>query len=74
MTERRNFTLTDDQYERLLNASRPVPYMIISGMEPATPQQNANDAWRAFGVELGFDWETVQKVGSDLRTFSAVPK
>ena len=73
MSERVEFEMSEDQHRRLLAACAPVPYMVFDGVEPRTPQQNANDAWRALGRELGFDWESAKPVpGKDSRHFTAL--
>ena len=66
------FVMTDKQLETILDACRPVPCMLIGSYVPRTPQENANAAWKALGLEMGFDWETVQP-GRDQKTFSADP-
>lgn len=71
MTERRNFEMSQEQLEKLLDACKPVPYMVFGGMAPRSPQENANSAWKALGEELGFDHMTVRPNGGD-RFFSAV--
>lgn len=74
MSERREFTMTEAQHARLLDACRPVPYMVFGGIEPRSQQENANDAWRSLGAEMGFDWKTVEPVpGKDSRVFTAIP-
>jgi len=70
--ERRTYTLTAEQYDALLVACRPVPYMVMGGMAPSSPQENANRAWRQLGREMGFDWSTV-RAGQTPNQFSAVP-
>ncbi len=62
---RQRYRLTDEQYERLLHAGRPVPYMIFGGRPPPSPQENANAAWCALGRELGFDGMSVDKTVED---------
>jgi hypothetical protein len=57
---------------RLLDASKPVPYMVFGGVPPRSPQENANAAWRALGDELGFDYMTVRPVpGESHSVFTA---
>lgn len=68
---RKRFTMTTEQHAKLLDACKPVPYMIIGGVMPRSPQENANDAWCALGRELGFDGMTVQPDGSDELNFTA---
>lgn len=72
--ERREFELSQEQLDKLLKASEPVPYVIIGGVEPPHPQQNANAAWQELAAEMGFQWETVEPVeGKDQKFISAIP-
>ena len=72
---RKEFTMTQQQMDKLLEACRPVPYMIFGGMPPRSPQQNANDAWCALGQEMGFDGMSVQPVaGKSELHFTAEAK
>ena len=50
---RKTYTMTQEQYDTLLAAMQPVPYMIIGGVAPRSQQENANDAWKRLGDELG---------------------
>ena len=70
--KRHAYTLTSEQYDTLLAACRPVPYMVMGGMAPSSPQENANRAWQQLGRDMGFDWTTVQS-GQTPKQFSAVP-
>lgn len=66
------FVMTDKQLEALLDACKPVPYMVIGGIAPRSPQENANDAWEKLGLEMGFDSTTVEP-GPNKKTFFAEP-
>lgn len=69
---RREFEISQDQLDGLLNASKPVPYLIVGGRGPRSPQENANTAWQALGEELGFDYMTVKPIpGKSNRFFMA---
>ena len=69
---RREFELTKDQLSELVEACKPVPYMIFGGREPASPQENANRAWEKIGSELGFRHMTVQPMrGKSVSFFTA---
>ena len=57
-----DYEMTEKQYKTLMDACKPVPYMIFGGMEPPSPQQNANDAWASLGKELNFDSTTVKPI------------
>ena len=69
---RREFHLTPGQLEKLLDACKPVPYMVVGGVPPRSPQENANSAWKALGKELGFKHLTVRPVaGKGMEFFTA---
>ena len=72
MGERREYEMTDAQLSTLLSACKPVPYMVVGGMPPRSPRQNANDAWATLGRELRFKPMTVKPVaGKGERFFTA---
>ena len=71
---RREFELTEQQYQRLLDACKPTPAMWGSGGAPmfASPQENANRAWKELGRELGFVWNSASPIpGKGPRFFVA---
>lgn len=69
---RKEFTLTQEQLDTLLDACKPVPYMVIGGIAPRSPQENANAAWATLGLELGFDSMSVRPVnGKGMEVFTA---
>jgi len=59
MRMRKEYEMTQEQYGKLLDACKPVPYMVMGGVEPTSPQENANRAWAALGEEMGFDGMSV---------------
>lgn len=69
---RKEFKLTQEQLDILLNACKPVPYMVIGGIAPRSPQENANAAWATLGLELGFDSMSVRPInGKGMEFFTA---
>ena len=65
---RKEFTMTQEQYERVVGACRSVSYIVVGGIPPRSPQENANAAWSALGEEMGFDAMSVRPVaGNDLK-------
>ena len=70
---RKEFELTQEQLNLLLDASKPTPVIFLSGEKPLfnSPQENANYAWEKLGKELGFDYMTVEPSGKGNRFFSA---
>ena len=69
---RKEFEMTKNQLDELMKACKPVPYMIIGGRKPSSPQENANRAWEKLGNEMGFKHMTVQPVrGKGAAYFTA---
>lgn len=69
---RKDFEMTQEDLDGLFEASKPVPYMVVGGIEPRSPQENANDAWARLGRKMGFDHMTVKTIhGKVARFFSA---
>lgn len=73
MSNRQRFEMTEADLKQVLEACKPVPYMVFGGVEPRSPQQNANDAWAELGSRMGFDSTTVEPTGEGDRVFTAVP-
>lgn len=74
MYPRTNYEMTQEQLDKILDACKPTPVIMIGSYTPASPQENANNAWAALGREMGFDHMTVQPIsGKGTRLFSAVP-
>ena len=74
MSGRKEFEMSEEEHAELLRACQPVRYMVVGGMEPRSPQQNANTAWESLGSKLGFKHMTVQPVsGKSSRFFTAEP-
>ncbi len=72
MSFRNEYVMSDDWHDRLLDASKPVPYIVIGG-GPRDPQESANSVWRAMADDMGFIWDTVRPVtGKSDLYFSAV--
>ncbi len=68
---REEFTMTDEQLERILTASEPVRMIMLQCGIPTSPQENANAAWKELGEEMGFEYKTVKPAGNDQRKFTA---
>jgi hypothetical protein len=69
---RKEFTMTKEQLDKLLDACKPVPYMVVGGIAPRSPQENANAAWAMLGEEMGFKPMSVRPVsGKGMEVFTA---
>jgi hypothetical protein len=70
----REYEMTQEDLDRLLDACKPVPYMVIGGRPPRSPEQNANAAWDALGRKMGFVGHTARPIpGKGDRFFTAEP-
>lgn len=70
----KKYEMTQEQLDKLLEACRPVPMIMLQCGTPSSPQENANRAWKTLGDEMGFDYMTVQPTGEGDRFFYAEPR
>jgi len=68
---RKEFKLTQEDVNFVVEASKPVPAMFLSDGGPmfGTPQENANKAWQTLGKKYGFIWHTCEPVPGKNRKF-----
>ena len=71
---RKEYELTEEQYEKLVEACLPVPMIMLQCGKPPSQQENANRAWCALGDELGFDGMSVEPSPNGSRFFTAMEK
>lgn len=72
MSPTADYEMTEEDLKEILDACKPVVYMIIAGREPSSPQENANRAWERLGKKMGFDFMTVQPSDKGPRFFTAI--
>lgn len=70
---KRDFEMTEADLQKLMDASKPVTYMVFGGRAPSSPQENANAAWAELGRRMGFDPMSVESNGKGDRFFRATP-
>lgn len=74
MDIRKEFEMSESDAKELMDACRPVPYMVFDGREPASVAENAARAWDRLGSRLGFVGSTARPIeGKGRNFFSAVP-
>ena len=67
-------SLCNNAVAELMDACKPVRYMIADGTAPSSPQENANRAWKRLGEEMGFEYMTVTPLlDKGDRFFLALP-
>jgi uncharacterized protein len=69
------FEMTPTDFEKLLEASNPVLYIITNGVEPVSPLERIMAAWEELGKRMGFDPKTasVADVSHSHLCFMAEP-
>ena len=65
--------MTQDDLDKILDACKPVPMIMLQCGMPESPQERANRAWAELGSRMGFDAMTVEPTGEGNRFFTAVP-
>jgi len=69
------FEMAQEDMDKLLEAGKPVLMIALQCGTPTSPQENANNAWRALGDKMGFSHMTVKPVvGKGPKFFTAEPK
>lgn len=65
--------MSPDDLEKILDACKPVPAIMLHIGGGMSQQERANAAWAELGKRMGFDHMTVQPVsGKDMQFFTAV--
>ena len=71
---KREFEMSQEDYDKLLEASRPVPLIALNYGPIPSLEQRVGAAWAALGKKMGFIWNTAQPIpGKDSRFFMAEP-
>ena len=74
MYPRSIYEMSQEDFNELIESCKPVPYIMVGGITPSSPQENANNAWKRLGIKMGFDSETVQPInGKSQLFFTAIP-
>jgi hypothetical protein len=68
---RKEFEMSQADFDKLMEACKLVPYIVIGGQEPRSRQENANQAWKELGERMGFDHLTVKPSFSGPKYFTA---
>lgn len=66
----KRYQLTDQEFEELMDASKPVPYLVFGGVPPDSPREKAERIWRRIAQRVGCKWESI-KAGDSEKEFIA---
>lgn len=67
------YEMTEADLNKLLDACKPVPMIMLQCGMPRSRQEMANDAWHELGQRMGFKHMTVRPTGKGDRFFTAEP-
>lgn len=68
------YRMTDEELSQLMEASKPVPYMVIGGYEPKPPSYNAMMVWEKIAARVGCDVHSIDAASTgDNHDFTARP-
>lgn len=68
----KTYRLTDEELASLLDASKPVPYMIIGGLPPTSAREHAMRLWRHVADRVGCEVDSIADAGTgDMHDFKA---
>lgn len=71
---KKQYRMTDEELQSVLDASKPVPYLVFGGMAPPSPQENVNRAWAAIARAHGVRQMSIGPASTgDQRDFIAEP-
>lgn len=66
---RKEFEMAQEEFDKIMDASKPVPMIMLQCGMPTSPQENANQAWRELAQERGFVWDSVVPIPSKGERF-----
>jgi len=70
----KQYRMTEEELKMMMNASKPVTYMVFNGQPPSSPQENANNAWQQIADRVGCDKMSIKPAATgDNRDFMANP-
>ena len=56
------YELTEEEFKELMNAAKPVPYMIVGGRAPSSPYEMSKAIWYRVAQRVNCDVETIEGV------------
>ena len=65
----KEFKMTQIELDIILQASKPVPFIMLQCGLPKSPQKNVNNAWQDLAKEKGFIWDTVKPISGKSQLF-----
>lgn len=70
---KQEYELTQEQLDRLIEASKPVPYLIFGGIALTNPQEYANIAWAEIAEYHKVQIYSITPSPKGIKFFTATP-
>lgn len=70
---RRDYRLTHADHTRLIEASKPVMYLVANGSEPTSPRDAAMRIWREIADREGVDVDSIRQGSDGNGHYTAIP-
>jgi len=67
----KKYEMTQEELDQLMEACKPVPYMVMNGVEPSSPEENANRVWGRLAKKYKFDPKTPRPADGGNQFFFA---
>lgn len=74
---RKGYKMEQSDLEKILdaiNGARSTPLIMLQCGMPQSPQEAANEAWKALADKMNFIWDTVRPTGESDLHFTAEEK
>jgi hypothetical protein len=70
----KTYELTEKEFQELVDASKPVPYIIVGGRAPMSPYERAMLVWDKVAKRVNCERDTIEAYDkNNLRMFKAMP-
>jgi hypothetical protein len=71
----KQYRMTDEEYKDVMEASQPVPYIVVGGIEPRSSYDRVMPVWRRIAARVGCVVDSIEVAGTgDNHDFMAEPQ
>jgi len=71
---RQDYRLSDADFSRLIEAGKPVAYLIANGSEPISPRDTIMRIWKEIADREGVDVDSIRQGSDGNGHYTAIPK
>lgn len=70
---KKRFRLTQDEWDEIMEAGRPIAFLIAGGTEPASPQERMRPIWQRIADREGVVMQSIAPYGNDPLDVQGTP-